>query len=265
MALAFTAHPTATPNEIRLVAEDDGVPVGLALIQLSPKDHTAKLMSVVVPEAHRGQGYAQHLLKSVEATLKGGGYREIEAWYEADRPYTGLVEHVLHKAGWGPGLPNMLLGRGSKKMDAAPFMRTEPAEGDELFLWSELRADEEAELRSAAWYPSDLGPFPGDTIETLNSLGLRADGKVVGWMINHRLDRETIRYTRLFVHPQHRIKARGVVLFAKSIGIQIAAQDPPYGYFGVKADNALMRRLLERRIAPFLDSLFESRSLMKKL
>lgn len=257
--LSFSAEPGASPDEFRLVAREDDQPVGVALITLNRASGTAKLGSLVIDAAKRGRGLAQHLLRSVEATLRQAGVREVETWYEASAPHVAEIEHLLNKMKWGPHQPDMLLARGSKRIAHAPFMSLPTPVGDEVFPWTELTPEEAQALRSASWYPEDLGPFPDEPVEPLNSLGLRVKGAVVGWMLNHRLDHETIRYTRLFVHPDHRIKARGMILVARSVAINVASS-VPFGYFGVKADNLPMRRLLERRIGPYLDSLIESRS-----
>jgi hypothetical protein len=59
--------------------------------------------------------------------------------------------------------------------------------------------------------PFNLSPFRlSHQFEPLNSLGIRKGGKVVGWLINHRIDSFTIQYSSIFVKAE--LQSQGLVL-----------------------------------------------------
>ena len=95
-----------------------------------------------------------------------------------------------------------------------------------------------------------------DKIETLNSLGLRYKDKVIGWMINHRIAPDTIRYTQMYVHPDYQPLSRSILFLAKSIGIQFReAKEVPKGTFRVETHNTPMVKFVHRRLAPYLEEI----------
>jgi hypothetical protein len=139
-------------------------------------------------------------------------------------------------------------------------------EGYEIFPWRELSPDERREIirrqQRGAWYPETLSPFHlEDRIDSEVSVGLRRLGsgkgngsegsRVIGWMIAHRVKDELVQYTSLFVEEGHGKLGRGLPLIAAAARRQRAA-GVPRGIFMVQGENRAMRRLLERRMAPYL-------------
>lgn len=67
-----------------------------------------------------------------------------------------------------------------------------------FFPWQEITPEERLNLQkqqeTSLWIPDELSPFKHEeNLEPLNSLGLRYEGEVVGWVITHRLSPDTIR------------------------------------------------------------------------
>ena len=85
--------------------------------------------------------------------------------------------------------------------------------------------------------------------EPCNSLGLRSDNEVVGWMITHRTRPDTIQYTSLYVEPAVRRRQPGIgmALLAKSICLQIES-GVPRGIFLVHMDNPQGLNLTRRHL-----------------
>ncbi|NET42698.1 hypothetical protein [Okeania sp. SIO2B3] len=46
-------------------------------------------------------------------------------------------------------------------------------------------------------YPTSLSPFGNTPAEPLNSLGLRYETQLVGWMVTHRVATDAIRYSTM--------------------------------------------------------------------
>jgi hypothetical protein len=138
-----------------------------------------------------------------------------------------------------------------------------------IFPWAELTAQErqtiEQRQQVESWYPPVLTPFQEeDRLEPLNSLGLRYQGQVVGWMITHRVAPDTIQYTSLFIQQEFQQLGRTIALIAEAIKRQIAG-GVPYGIFMIDVENKTMVKFFRRRLQPYMTSLTEARCSRKNL
>ena len=172
-------------------------------------------------------------------------------------PNAEVITEMLRKVGFQWPLSSMMIGVGTRRVLDGRWSRAQLSPGDRLRPWAELAPRAQATLRGADWYPDALGPFPSETVETINSIGLVVNNQIVGWCLTHRLSQDTIRYSRLFVHPAHRTGRRGVAMLVEAIRLQDAA-GVRFGRFGVRTDNRGMLGFARRRLAPFLDSLKET-------
>ena len=108
-------------------------------------------------------------------------------------------------------------------------------------------------------YPEILSPWSDEEIiEPLNSLGLRYEDQVVGWMITHRVAENTIRYTKMFVRKDLQSLGRAISLLAKAIKLQLETREDSKAVFTVFADNTEMIRFVNKRLAPYLNSIRQS-------
>jgi hypothetical protein len=143
-----------------------------------------------------------------------------------------------------------------------------PGPGFELFPWTQLSLAERNRLvEQKENYPAALTPFlKEERLEPCNSLGLRYENDVVGWMITHRTRLDTIQYSSLFVDPAvMRLQPGiGMAVLAKSVSLQIAAGVPRL-IFMVNMDNPMGLNLIKRRIKPYLQSMVETRFSFKNL
>jgi len=71
-------------------------------------------------------------------------------------------------------------------------------------------------------------------------------------MLTHRVRPGLIRYSRLFVHPKHRVRVSGLALIAGAIQRQPRVEIEG-GMFCVSAANLPMLRIVERRIAHYVE------------
>jgi ribosomal protein S18 acetylase RimI-like enzyme len=154
-------------------------------------------------------------------------------------------------------VPRLVLGKIDARLAAAPFLRPRPLPaGWELFPWRELSAAERRDVverqQRGEWFPPALSPFQmEERIEPELSLGLRRDGRVVGWLICHRVGADLVQLTSLFVAEGHRQAGRGLALAAAGLERFLAA-GIPRAIFMVDVENRSMRRFFERRLRPHL-------------
>jgi GNAT superfamily N-acetyltransferase len=253
-------------------------PIGLALTQLCPDCQAAHVRSVFVRPAYRGQGIGTALLTRLEQEVAQRTYALLNVEYPADRPETSTWEHILNKAGWQPprltSLRCAILGKPLvDELMRAPWMQqTHLPEGFELFLWSDLDADERQQIEAQQFdgqYEHGLEPMIGERpFEPLNSLGLRYHGEVIGWMLTVRTAPGRILYDRLFIAPQFRRRGQAVPLIVSAIQRHYAREGhlPEVGgVWRTQVENLPMVRFIRRRLQPSLSSLVEFNTSYKTL
>lgn len=199
---------------VAVAASLDGQPVGLALAECPlPEDRatrSAELLSVFVAKAYRRRGLGGALITAMESLLEQRGEPRVKAVFMRGKPAVATVERLLARAGWAAPTPRVLTVKFmiEKLFEASWIHRYRPRKGFEIFTWLDVRDEErEALKRSHAetgWIASDLLPWQYDRgeFEPITSVGMRHGGEVVGWVINHRLDPETVRFTCSFMHPR---------------------------------------------------------------
>ena len=246
-----------------------GQPVGLALARMLPGGNS-EVLSMFVAAPHRGRGVGTALLTSLEQALSERGSVGGELVYMTGKPSTGALERLLRKCGWPPSRTRMLVCKGDKKILEAPWMREYRLPSSfSIFPWREITEEERAALRRSQererWIPEYLAPFQHEqTMERLNSLGLRYGNQVVGWLITHRVAPDTVRFTSLFVRKDLQKMGRAVPLVVEAINRQgRELGHDSYVIFSVRSDNTPMMRFTKRHFAPYLASMTETRGTSK--
>lgn len=264
MSITFRLELGVDASDLKIIAETSGVFAGLASVEYLPGSYLARVAAVVVDPSLRRRGIGTALLSACEQMVAAAGARQIEAWYDAQTGDVEVVHGLFRKARWEAPLPGMLMVQATRRVLEAPWAKVKATAGDEVFAWSTASAQELEALRGETWFPPALGPFLNEPYEPINSLGLRREGRVIGWMLTHRMGPMTVRYSRLFVHPDHRIHARGIHLIVEAVRRQDQA-GLPFGTFGVRSDNLSMRRFVERRMTPWVESIKEGIYVVKRL
>ena len=247
-----------------ICASVEGSLVGFAIAeQLSPQ--TAELISLfVLPECRR-QGIATKLIKNLEVSLTASGCEQLQVKYKATPLTDAALEPLLQKQNWQPPEVNFLLGKTTiEKVSQAPWLDKYPLPPQfSVFPWSEL-TDGDRQQMERLDYPPSLSPLGQTPAEALNSLGLRYESQLVGWMVTHRVAVDGIRYSTMFVEKRFQRLGRGISLLAESIRRQ-AKSEVPYCLFAVARENHRMQRFVERHLAPYLTETTTSKVGLKVL
>lgn len=259
-------------NIIALGLHNDGTPVGLAIAYLDASDECAELLSLFIHPAHRNQGLGKTLMMCVENLLMRAGYKRLNLVYIPNATSQAL-ESILIQRRWSPPYPRMLIAMSTvERLAHLPWLgaRHRLRQSCELFPWTDLsRYDKRNILQRQCqdpWYPPILDPFKEpESLETLNSLGLRYKDEVAGWMITHRIKADTIRYTSLFVREDLQQLGYAIPLLATAISQQIDDRQVLNTSFAVEVDNSAMQRFVYRRLAPYMTSLRYSMGTSKQL
>jgi GNAT superfamily N-acetyltransferase len=235
--------------------------VGLVLVELLPELQRMDLISLFVCPTHRQQGIATQLLQRLEELAVKLNCTQIQVKYQATELAQIGLEPIFARLNWSaPEMEFLLIESTTDRIKQAPWMHRYPLPAAfTIFPWTELTTAEAEQLQHRQDYPKALSPFTNDPrLEPLNSLGLRYQNRVVGWVITHRIAPDTIRYSTMYVEPAFQRLGRGVSLFVEAIDRQI---DSPIakGKYAVAKDNMPMIHFVQRHMKPYATSLSESR------
>ncbi len=248
---------------IAISAEYNQEILGLAIGEI---DYTAaEVLSLFVIPEYRGQGIGNELFVALETEIRAKNCRQIDLIYIPNQTVIAL-EKILQKNGWSEPKVRMLVCiTDPKNLKDLTWLNLDKKlpEDYEIFPWRELTSKERKTIEElqekSPWYPDILSPFTEeDIIEPINSLGLKYNHQVVGWMITHRISENTIRYTKLFVKEELQSIGRGIALLGRAIKLQINHPEINQGSFTVQVENEKMVNFTERRLKPYLDSFRKS-------
>lgn len=237
---------------------------GAALAEIQPDAAAAEVISLFVAPDCRRRGVGGRLLGDLEQAVARKGCRAVHLTFRSDWKAREVIEKLLEKHGWSAPQVVRVIGKSNAQtVGGWPWLnRLKLPEAYTIFPWTELtqrerRSIEERQEREE-WFPRVLTPFQEEQrLEPINSIGLRHDGRVVGWMITHRTTPDTIQYTSLFVDAGIQGLGRGIALVAEAINRQIRS-GVAYGIFMADVKNERMVNFARRRLRPYLLSLVES-------
>jgi GNAT superfamily N-acetyltransferase len=204
------------------------LPVGLVLIEAPEQGdpHVPELLSVYVLEKARRAGVGTGLVAAAEDELRRRGFDRLQAVYMTGKPGIAAVERMFQNRGWAAPVVRTVTVRFTPRGAAtAPwFGRVRlPSDDFEIFPWTGLTREERASIISShqesAWIAEGLEPWRHDSygFDPVSSLGLRYRGTVVGWVINHRLSEDCVRFTCSFMRRDLSRRGRILPLYTESI------------------------------------------------
>ena len=271
----FRSKLYATANEGAIVAvgaNSHQKPIGLAMAEIFP-DGRSSILSIFVDASYRNQGIGTALLENLLNQLKQRNCQSAQIVYVTGKPTIIALEKILAKNEWTTPKPRMLVCNCDRtQMLKVPWLQKEyplPPEF-EIFPWTEITEQQRVLLQNQQkndkWIPEILNPFVHEyNLETLNSIGLRHNNEVVGWVINHRLCANTIRYTSSYMRPDLQKLGRILALYAESIKRQIANPEITKAVWTIPFVFPSMIAFAKKRMAEYLISMEESRESFKTM
>ncbi len=263
--------PPIQPLAIR--ASEDGRPVGLALAELPlTADREPELLSVFVEPKFRGRGVGTRLMERAAQEVDRAGFSRLRAVYNTGTPGGPIVEHLFEKCGWQtPVLRSVTVRFTPEEAMRVPWLdKVSLPPQYEIFPWLQITESERNELRrsheESPWIAEDLLPWDYETesLEPITSLGLRYKGRIVGWVLNHRIDEETIRYTCSFIRKPLGRMGRILPLFSESLR-RLDQAGCTNCTFVTPLFHKGMASFARRWIGPYVSSIQESKGSVKVL
>lgn len=202
------------------------IPVGLLLANLNLPRQVAEIHSLFVHPEHRNRKVASQMLSLLEQEALQKKCPVITMIYPSASPTTPFLEQLLRSHDWGAPRHFSIHCRFDGPLFHPPWLRQEyPLSNDfQLFPWKDLQPKERQKLLYRAQQleiRGDISPFrEEELIEPINSLGLRYQNEVIGWMITHREDPDTIQYFALYIVKAFQYHKEAIKLLQESIRLQ---------------------------------------------
>ena len=254
---------------IGVVAWRLSAPIGLALAHL--KNNDSELLSLFVNQENRSCGIGTRLLVRLEERLRYIGVNAIHTTFMSGKPGSMALERVLEKSGWEPPHIRMLVIRCSlQKSLAAPWIRPRSLpRGSSIIPWKNVSAMEKQQIlfsqQSEPWIPDELVPTRKEKdFDRATSLALREHDRIVGWLITHRLDEETLRFTCNFVRKDLQRRGRLFALYAAAAP-RMRSAGYKYGVGTVRLTEPAMANFARRWLQPYTVFFGETRGTSKTL
>ncbi len=197
-------------------------PVGLVIATLTPDARYAQVISLLVIPEHRGKGVGAALLAEIEKHLHKRGCQQADFAYLTATEHAAAIEHLLEKNDWRtPQTVAVFFESDVETYLKSPLYTPQVIlpDGYEFFAWADLTPQDRATIlqRQAqtpgGWFSETVSPFiQEDRVEPINSIGLRYQGEVVGWMVTQRMTPTLVDYTNLFVSREHKGQSLSILL-----------------------------------------------------
>ncbi len=270
--LGKSTAPPVQPVVVTASAGDRVVGMALAEMPVDNPKGASELLSVVVTKPLRGRGLGGAILNRMERELGAAGCRFVGATYMTGTSAHEIVEKMLRKANWQPPTTRMYTLRATceEAMALAWFKRHKLRAGFSLFPWVELSDAELEDMKrtqaESPWIAPDLQPWDHDRdgFEPQTSVGIRYDGRVVGWVINHLIAPDTVRFTCSYLRKDLSRYGRIIPAYIESI-TRLSETDMKWLSFTVPVHHKGMAKFVSKRCAPGVSFFAETRGTAKLL
>jgi len=257
-------YDVSTGEIYAAVANDThGTSVGIALTAYRPFMQCATLLSLPLNVSSHDQTLSLSLLTSLENDLRQKKCLIFSYTYSSNAPEAAQIESLFQHAGWPPPQP-FLVRYHLESAHFSPawfehYRQTSLPEDFTLFHWEDLTPSQKEYLHQQEMQnsiPDGVSPFYYEnTIEHLNSFGVGHQGKVIGWMITHRINPETLSYSSFYIHPDYRNSIIPLHLLATAIDKQIKSDIPKaFVEFNLSQVDHKWISFAKKRLAPYTTS-----------
>lgn len=187
----------------------DNHPVGVGLASLYTKVQNAHIHALEIAPQYNEPSLYQNLLQVITQKLIENGIRIATYNYFKEAPSTLTWENIFVDEKWNGPQPLMIecLFHRSHFDPDWWYKKMHFEKGFEEILLKDLSPSEKNDL-VRRWeqgsIPDYIYPLDREKaeIEYGNSLALRHQGKIVGWIVTHRLTPDLIRYSSLYLEDE---------------------------------------------------------------
>ncbi|MCE5317351.1 MAG: hypothetical protein LLG04_08305 [Parachlamydia sp.] len=257
-------HSLDPENLCLLGALEGDTPIGLAAAILQPNFRIAELK---VLTAFTLNSVGRELLEKLERELAKRNVGVLMAVYPSHSP----IHPLLQACNWES--PRVVLTSCyfiSHLFSPSWYLKAyRLPKGFAYFPWEKLTQDDKHTIQKL-WekgdISSDIYPFYEETVFEPNSLGLRYQGKLVGWSLAESHAPQSLWYSKLYLDPAFRLTGIAIQLLAASILRHDHVRFPNV-YFKLNLVQSSLRwlRFVKRRLIPYADSVTEYYQMWHKI
>lgn len=265
----FLEKMTAGSFSLAVAAYDDQKLIGLAFGQAHPILEQGTIYSLFVAEKMRRQGIGTALLDSLVKAFLQKKIPFLQLRFYSNNPSSEYLKKILEKLEWKP--PQIIVDRYyfyAPTFEADWYLANVPVLPKDLRIspWQYLSEKQISSIRKLIKSNpilEDLSPFGSKLpIENLNSLVLKRKNHILGWLITHRYNNNTIRYSALYVDRELRGYGPAVCLLKEAIRRQKASTIlDAFTEVNRKRTPLYWRQFVKKRLEPnttHIDSTFFS-------
>lgn len=240
---------------------EDGDPVGLAFGMAGP-NRDYELISVYVGPFHRDRGIGTALVNSLHEAFGKRGHETGAQMFTLDADDQSYGRFLMG-CGFAKPIVRQLVCKTTLDLaEQTPWLiRANVPDGYEVGLWAEIGDDARVDLKARkendpTLFPDTLNPFDfEEDYDTATSVVLLQDGRIVGWIITHVLDDETLRWTCSWVLTSIQGVGRIIPLWWEAVQRQRRETDLPRFIWTVPMEEPRMVKFAARRMRPWLESM----------
>ncbi|MFC5469191.1 GNAT family N-acetyltransferase [Cohnella suwonensis] len=257
------------PSVIAIGAMLFGKPIGLVWGKYWARYGYGQIKTIFVIDKYRRRGIGGSLLREMELAFEQLGCKEMRFDYRHDQARSLIWERLFQQTDWSHtyGSLHTFTVSVSQLMELEWVRRQRLPERFSFMTWSELKAEEQAFIEAGkdVWYPASMTPLHKETSKTVNlSVGLRYGADIIGWMIIHEHDEDTVIGDRMYVRQPFQAQGRAVSAMIEAVR-RIAEAGFRFARFDVSGNNKQMLRFVERKMKPCLVDSYEVVRLNKRL
>lgn len=257
-----------------MIAEDNqGIPSGLVvacepLFKQSGLERPSfvhpEVLSIYIRPESRGQGMGAALLHATEMEYRESHHSQINVTFTEPMGGLNLLSSFFAAMKWNALTPQKRIYAGTvNQMKRMPWFEAVPVGGLELIAWDDITPKMFAEARESnnacKWIPDELCPWLyQEDVHSVSSVGILEGEELVGWIQNHVLPSGVLRFTNAFIRAE--FANRALLFPALSLSVRRAETVGCKGIvFAVYESNLPMIRFAQRRFAPWLSSIYQSK------
>ncbi len=253
-----------------VVVRTDDETAGLA-VSVPGSDGQFELLSLYMAPFFRRLGFGGSLLQAVEEDFRADGYRLGVHFLSVPANDQGTARFFMAR-GWSRPVPTRLICRSTVPLalETPWLVDARLPERYRIVDWQNLLPRQRAALEAACgnWINADVNPFLYEADcdpETSVALVEAASGRVRGWVLTHRLDDSTLRWTCSFLQPD--LQRSGLIrsLWLEVVRRQATRPGLVDFTFATPVSEPRMVRFALRRMRPWLSSLAYGCTTTKKV
>ena len=243
LAVGSNALKRLQGNLMGVSAMNNGEMVGLVIAQCD--EHlNAEIVSLMVSLEWRNQGIGTTLVYHLCNLLQEENCKRLCLRYQAPLQDNSTIERLVNRLGWRSPQQELLLLKGeAHRLAKIDWQKLFPLPDQYTISQWKQEYRQDAEDSDA---PQELkDTIQTEAVETKASFALFHKEQLVGWLVTHRVSKQSLRYSSLFVAQRHRQRGQALHLIAiacntqQQLGIPIARA-------GIAPRNQAAIRLLKR-------------------